>query len=248
MCVSLLLHAGALYTISTVSDRREAVYYSRPLPALSTTISMYHLQPGPEKQVPIKPEPGSSGPGFSVPGFSEPGFSKQVPSEPATSDGAGGRRDPVAEQAETESGTTEDTDNIRGKPDDVVYSSGIVSAKNPDRTTGGAVPIRGSAGKVSSGTGFSFLSVSHVRRMLIELIEDRKRYPDNARRRGIEGTVELMLTVEADGSLKQCLLTKPSGSRILDRDASRLVKSIFPLDAALERKLSTSVRINYSLQ
>lgn len=89
---------------------------------------------------------------------------------------------------------------------------------------------------------------NRVQELLRDLIEERKRYPAGARRRGVEGTVELILIIRPDGSLHECRIGKASGSLLLDREADRLVQSVFPLDISLERKFSTRVRVAYSLR
>jgi len=79
-------------------------------------------------------------------------------------------------------------------------------------------------------------------------IELNLRYPPQARRRGIEGTVELRLEVAADGSLSDCALVSSSGSGLLDEAALKLLRSLFPLAAARGQAFRTRVAIAYRLK
>jgi protein TonB len=57
------------------------------------------------------------------------------------------------------------------------------------------------------------------------LIERHKDYPVMARRGRIEGTTVVRGTLDRDGSLRQCLLARTSGSALLDNAAIRAVRS-----------------------
>jgi periplasmic protein TonB len=50
------------------------------------------------------------------------------------------------------------------------------------------------------------------------------RYPAAARRRGQQGTVLLTVTVAADGSVSEALVTRSSGHAVLDEEAVRTVR------------------------
>jgi protein TonB len=52
------------------------------------------------------------------------------------------------------------------------------------------------------------------------------KYPEVARQQGVEGTVALLLTIEADGSLEAVKLAKSSGHSALDDAAAGHVKSL----------------------
>lgn len=59
---------------------------------------------------------------------------------------------------------------------------------------------------------------------LQERMRERRRYPALARRLGQEGVVAVEIIVEADGSLKELGLLRPSGYPALDRAAQELVR------------------------
>jgi len=83
------------------------------------------------------------------------------------------------------------------------------------------------------------------RAWLDESIKAGLAYPERARRRGIEGTVILSLTVAEDGSTCAVSVSRGSGSQILDRDALRFVKSLFPAPIAPGREFTTPLKIQY---
>jgi TonB family protein len=62
-----------------------------------------------------------------------------------------------------------------------------------------------------------------------ELIEERKVYPESARRRGLEGDVVFQLKIYPDGRLRSLSLVESPRGPLLSRAAERLVRSIFPL-------------------
>jgi len=73
---------------------------------------------------------------------------------------------------------------------------------------------------------------------LIRHLEAHRRYPAQARRRGIEGTVGLAFRVAPDGDLLVAEVRQPSGSRLLDRAAVRTLERAFPLPPHLARRLT----------
>lgn len=52
-----------------------------------------------------------------------------------------------------------------------------------------------------------------------KLLASRQTYPDAAQRKGDEGTAILKIAIASDGKLESVELVKPSGSRVLDREA-----------------------------
>lgn len=73
-------------------------------------------------------------------------------------------------------------------------------------------------------------------------------YPERARRREIEGTVLLSLTVSQDGATCVVSVSRGSGSRVLDQDALRFVKSLFPSPIAPGKEFTTPLKIQYLLK
>ncbi|MFN3476517.1 MAG: energy transducer TonB [Candidatus Methylomirabilales bacterium] len=102
-------------------------------------------------------------------------------------------------------------------------------------------------GVIGSGderTGLSSLSAE-----IRERIEQAKFYPDLARSRGIEGTVELRFTLSANGSVMEVKVLRSSGSSVLDMAAVEAVKRAAPYPVAvdwpgtLELQLSITYRL-----
>lgn len=52
-----------------------------------------------------------------------------------------------------------------------------------------------------------------------KLLAAKQTYPDAAQRKGDEGTAVLKISIASDGKLEGVELVKPSGSRMLDREA-----------------------------
>ena len=81
------------------------------------------------------------------------------------------------------------------------------------------------------------------------IVERRKYYPPEAKRYGVEGKVSLRISVDASGRITQVELTNSSGSRILDRAAQDLIRSIGSLPPPPEGKPLTFVlSIDYRLE
>jgi len=76
-------------------------------------------------------------------------------------------------------------------------------------------------------------------------IKNKLVYPERARRRNIEGSVVLGLTVSADGASCVPVVLVGSGSALLDKAAVDLVLSLFPSPVAPGRKFVDSIRIQY---
>ena len=71
---------------------------------------------------------------------------------------------------------------------------------------------------------------------LLAAIERHKHYPARARRRGIEGQVQVGFSVMADGSLQDIHVVKGSGSKVLDKaalEALRKLGRVQPIPAEL---------------
>lgn len=84
---------------------------------------------------------------------------------------------------------------------------------------------------------------------LIRHLEAHRRYPAQARRRGIEGTVGLAFRVAPDGDLLVAEVRQPSGSPLLDRAAVRTLERAFPLPPHLARRLAgEELTINLSFR
>lgn len=53
-------------------------------------------------------------------------------------------------------------------------------------------------------------------------------YPDEARRQGISGTLRVQVSLNADGTVRDAIITRPSGHRVLDEAALRIVRLAAP--------------------
>ena len=79
------------------------------------------------------------------------------------------------------------------------------------------------------------------------LIAEKKTYPEAARLRRAEGTVKIGVSVRRDGGLKSLKIATRSGSAVLDRAASDLVKGLFPIPFNLATEIEAVVTIEYRL-
>jgi len=228
--VSLLLHAGILLLIHTIEPVQRSVAYHEAGPALAAYVQLHRLQPASSREpgipsetplVPVSPQEIQGGPEGATP-------AEQVEhADPETDSQALGRG---GDQFDAGEGTAGKVPAEENNPHPIDHGSSRVSS-----------------GEAASESSPAVIIEENLQRLIRELIEARKRYPEAARRRGEEGEVELRLAVDPDGRLRDCTLYSPSGSTILDRDAVRLVQSIFPIEAPLNREISTMIRINYSL-
>jgi len=215
--VSLLLHAGILLLIHNAGPVRRSVMYQEAGPALTAYVQLHRLQPASSM---------------------EPGSPSETPAVPAPPQKVQGGTEDASPAEQVEPADPETASQSSGREGDRFDAGEETAGTDP----GGQGLLRSRA-----EAAHAMIIEENLRRLIRELIEARKRYPDAARRRGEEGAVELRLAVDPDGRLRDCTLYRPSGSTILDRDAVRLVQSIFPIDASMDRELSTMVRIDYSL-
>ena len=80
------------------------------------------------------------------------------------------------------------------------------------------------------------------------LVERNKRYPQEARRRGQEGTVVLRISIREDGSLGSVSIVKSSGYSSLDGETLRVIRSIgrFPPPPG-GRPIEFNLEVEYKL-
>ncbi|MGC9189060.1 MAG: energy transducer TonB, partial [Sulfurihydrogenibium sp.] len=83
---------------------------------------------------------------------------------------------------------------------------------------------------------------------LYSIIEKNKYYPNEAKRRGEEGTPVVKVTIGEDGKIQDIVLIKSSGSFILDREVINLLKSIgkFPPPPG-GKSITVNIAVEYSL-
>lgn len=78
-------------------------------------------------------------------------------------------------------------------------------------------------------------------------LEKNKKYPYMARRKGMEGVVHVRAVIGADGSLVSSSVQQSSGFRLLDDEAIRLIKSVFPFEKGSGEQFTVIIPINYRL-
>ncbi len=127
---------------------------------------------------------------------------------------------------------------------------------NSSETGSGVIePIKGE--QFSSSAYYDKKNLrDELEHQLLLYIEAHKRYPSTARRRGLNGEVKLLLTMTGGRrvDLGSTVLIQSAGSRLLDREAVRLVESFFPYEPGggigreIEQELSTTVKISYRLR
>lgn len=124
------------------------------------------------------------------------------------------------------------------KGDPVRGVSGLGGGGGPGGGTAGGIGAVGGAG---SGGARAGTSPADLRKLILARIEGAKRYPLEARRRGIEGSAVIRFRIAPDGSVAAVEVVWPSGSPVLD-EASRetiLRASPFPVvDGWIQVQLS----------
>ena len=94
-----------------------------------------------------------------------------------------------------------------------------------------AAIVHGTGGALGDGTGTEYADyLARVR----ERIQESLRYPPAARRRGVTGTVQLEISIGADGAIAAVAVDTSSSHEILDRAAMEAARSAprvpFPRD------------------
>lgn len=81
-------------------------------------------------------------------------------------------------------------------------------------------------------------------------VQSRRRYPDEARRQGTEGTVAVRFTVARDGQVVDAQVVKGSGSELLDQATLAIFRGArapyFPPDM-VQQQISITVAVRYRL-
>jgi protein TonB len=89
--------------------------------------------------------------------------------------------------------------------------------------------------------------LSGVIEALRERIVRRRVYPPVARKKGYEGTVTLMITLDARGNLSELVVSRSSGHKVLDRAAVALIKKVLPFTHNSGESVSVEIPITYEL-
>jgi periplasmic protein TonB len=91
--------------------------------------------------------------------------------------------------------------------------------------------------------------LDHFTKHLIKKINDNKRYPMSARRRGIEGDVDVKFMVMADGGV--CSIKVLKGKKIFKRSTYEAIENSFPVDVSntiLEFPQEFQIKLVYLLK
>jgi protein TonB len=84
-----------------------------------------------------------------------------------------------------------------------------------------------------------------IRQHLKKLDEDQQFYPEEARRQGLQGTVEVLLIIDTNGNVSAARVEESSGHRMLDEAALRAVRSLrsLPADAPQQSVIPVRFRL-----
>jgi TonB family C-terminal domain len=80
-----------------------------------------------------------------------------------------------------------------------------------------------------------------------KIIESKKRYPEEAKRREEEGAVLVKFTIDEDGNVKDVSLVRSSDSRILDKETLRLLNSLKFPPPPEGKPMTLNLEIEYKL-
>lgn len=249
LMISLILHGALLLSLQLGWWGKNAGaaerYYHRPYPALVVTTAPAVASP----PVPARVSASSAAP---APGESSASTESADPatidtpssSAPENSTDPGGTGTlPPSVRPEREDNTAIKVDPEQNNDAETSKPAGIPVEKGPDEPGTKLADSADNAGRPgSSGVNpvgqQSFPSPVHpeialrseIERQLRFYIEKFKRYPDAARRRGLEGEVELYLSMRTGKQveLSRAMLVRSAGNTLLDREAQRLVESFFP--------------------
>jgi protein TonB len=80
-----------------------------------------------------------------------------------------------------------------------------------------------------------------------KIIESKKRYPEEAKRKEEEGAVLVKFTIDEDGNVKDVALVRSSDSRILDKETLRLLNSLKFPPPPEGKPMTLNLEIEYKL-
>jgi protein TonB len=82
---------------------------------------------------------------------------------------------------------------------------------------------------------------------LNRLLHEHLRYPETARRKGIEGALAIRFTLNTNGTATDVVVSESSGSHLLDRAAVRAISDIFPYPEPPDTPLHFTIPVTYRL-
>jgi protein TonB len=80
------------------------------------------------------------------------------------------------------------------------------------------------------------------------IIESKKRYPEEAKRRGEEGTVVVSFTIDESGNPVNVRLASSSGSSSIDNETLRLIRSLKFPPPPDGKPVNLRVEVDYKLR
>jgi protein TonB len=129
------------------------------------------------------------------------------------------------------------------------------SRRGSDRPAGGASGSGESGGGGAARTGLGAREKALEGRYLADLqraIAKHRKYPREARRRGLEGVVTVYFVITADGRIRDVRVAKGSGSRLLDEagiDTLKRLAAFKPIPRELARdRWALRVPIRFALR
>ena len=158
------------------------------------------------------------------------------PEEPASEAPAPEGDEPAPGSAQAEEGTAAEPDAEVTVPEPGADAGVPGGGDSPPHGTAAAP-----AGRPAYDPGLTLAG-------LLERLDEKRIYPRAARRRGIQGTVILLVRLDRRGELEGLSVLKSSGSDILDRAAVRLIESVLPYDHGAGRSIRLEVPITYRLK
>jgi len=148
----------------------------------------------------------------------------------------------------------------------ITITRGSVNKRSPFYTEiGGAVKVRTAPpkSKFTNSFGLKFGSYNFKRvfyrlepdksvlnryyATVRKIIESKKRYPEEAKRREEEGAVLVRFTIDEDGNVKDVSLVMSSDSRILDKETLRLLNSLKFPPPPEGKPMTLNLEIEYKL-
>ncbi|MGQ9615509.1 MAG: energy transducer TonB [Spirochaetota bacterium] len=150
--------------------------------------------------------------------------------------------DVIHKELESETSGTSEEDKITRVEDLEVsdYSHGVSGGL--EQEAGQAKVKTPAATSTYSPVDYSDVLATLRRRILSEKI-----YPPQARRRGIEGVVYLLVSLDLEGELIEARVIRSSGYRILDNAAVSLIKRVLPYEHGLGQPVTFEIPIRYEL-
>ena len=95
-------------------------------------------------------------------------------------------------------------------------------------------------------------AISNYLGRIVSRLQRQKRYPADARRRKMEGTVVVAFTVRSNGQVSGVRLKRSSGHAALDREVRAMIKRAAPFPPMPQdsgrKALSLSVPINFKMR